>query len=158
MRGLSFYVNDALYLVDVTLVQKVARNMATTPVPTAPGAVVGIANIKGKIVTVLSLAVLLGRAQSSLVRATEPVSAVVFKPFAQSDDQMGLLIDKPGDLITVNENSILPPPVTAGAEAESCISGITETEGRLYRIIDTDTIMNRFKGKKTTNEQEGNGK
>ncbi|MCL2812344.1 MAG: chemotaxis protein CheW [Clostridia bacterium] len=158
MRGLSFYVNDELYMVDVTLVQKVARNMATTPIPAAPGAVVGIANIKGKIVTVLSLAVLLGRAQSSLVRATKLVSAVVLKPFAENDDQMGLLIDKPGDLITVDEKNILPPPAVMGAEAESCISGITEAEGKLYRIIDTNAIMNRFKDKKITNEQEGNSK
>jgi len=145
MRGLSFFANDELYLVDVTLVQKVTRNMAVTPVPAGPAAVVGIANLKGRIVTILSLAVLLGRAQSNTGPDNQAISAVVFKPFAHSQDQMGLLIDKPGDLITAHEGDILPPPGINGTQAACYISGITETGGKLYRIIDIDAIMNRFR-------------
>ena len=155
MRGLSFLADGELYMVDVTLVQKVVGNMAATPVPAAPDAVVGIANLKGRIVTVLSLAALLGRARSGGARATEAVSAVVLKPFADGGDQMGLLIDKPGDLITVSESKILPPPATAEAKEKRCVSGVTEWEGKLYRIIDVDSIISRFRGKNPVNVLEG---
>ena len=139
MRGLSFVAGGALYLVDVTLVQKVVRNMMATPVPTAPEAVVGIASLKGKIVTVLSLPVLLGRAAQ---KASAPISAIIIKPFGDSGDHVGLLIDKPGDLIAIDE--ILPPPVTAGTDETRCISGVTEAEGTLYRIVDIHAIIDRF--------------
>jgi len=141
MRGLSFVAGGALYLVDVTLVQKVVRNMMATPVPTAPEAVVGIASLKGKIVTVLSLPVLLGRAAQ---KASAPISAIIIKPFGDSGDHVGLLIDKPGDLIAVNGDDILPPPVAADAEETHCISGVAETQGTLYRIVDMHAIIDRF--------------
>jgi chemotaxis signal transduction protein len=57
---------------------------------------------------------------------------------------MGLLIDKPGDLIDINENEILPPPRTAGGEDNFCISGMIEVEGVLYRIINIDSIVSLF--------------
>ena len=140
MRGLSFRADGELFTVDVILVMKVVRNMAFTPIPAAPSAVVGIANMKGRIVTVLSLAELLGRE-----RGARAVNAVIFKPLTDGNDQMGLLIDKPGDLIEINENEILPPPKTADEEESRCISGITEIDGILYRIINIDSIISRFK-------------
>ena len=145
MRCLSFLANDEFFAVDVALVQNTARNIAVTPVPTAPGAVVGIANMKGRIVTVLSLAALLRRGRDTGAQARGPrtVHAVVFKPFTGGDDQMALLMDKPGDLIAISENEILPPPL-AGAEENFYISGMAEVEGRLYRIINIGSIINKF--------------
>jgi purine-binding chemotaxis protein CheW len=133
--------DEELFAVDVGLVQKVVRNISFTPIPAAPPAVAGIANLKGGIVTILSLAELLGRE-----RGRHAVNAVVFKSDANGGDQMGLLIDKPGDLIDIGENDILPPPLVAKGEEKPCVSGIAEAGGKLYRIIDLDDIKNRFKG------------
>ena len=140
MRGLSFFADGELFAVDVTLVKKVVRNMAFTPIPAAPGAVAGIANMKGGIVTVLCLAELLGRKSGA-----QAVNAVVFKPLTDGNDQMGLLIDKPGGLVDIDENEILSLPRTASEGEKFCISGMTEVEGILYRIINVDSIISRFK-------------
>jgi purine-binding chemotaxis protein CheW len=129
-----------LYAVDVALVQKVVRNIAFTPIPAAPEAVVGIANLKGRIVTVLSLAELLGRK-----RGLDAVNAVVFKPEENSEDRMGLLIDKPGDLIDIAQDDIQPPPLASKGEENPCVSGVAEVDGKLYRIIDVNEITNSFK-------------
>ena len=139
MNGLSLLVDGTLFAVDVTSVQKVVRNMAYTPVPAAQDAVVGIANLKGGIVTLLSLAELLGRCRSDYA-----VHAVIFKSFANENGQMGLLIDSTGNLITINDDDIIPPYLTAEEEDHSFISGLAELDGRLYRIIDVDSIINRF--------------
>ena len=147
MQGLSLLTDGELFAVDVTLVRKVVRNMAFTPVPAAPEAVAGIANLKGGIVTLLNLDELLGRN-----RGAQAVHAVIFKPFTNGNDQMGLLIDSPGDLITINETKIISPNISA-EEYNPLISGLTEVDGKLYRIIDVDSIVNRFKdgGRKPTN-------
>ena len=107
MRGLSFYDDGEYYAVDVTLVQKVVRNITYTPVPAAPGAVAGIANLKGGIVTLFSLADLLKRKFTGNAN-----DAVIFKPLTDGNDQLGLLINKPGDIIDINEEEISPAPVT----------------------------------------------
>jgi purine-binding chemotaxis protein CheW len=130
-----------LFVVDVTLVQKVVGNIEFTPIPAAPPAVAGIANLKGGIITLISLAELLGRK-----RGEQAVNAVVFKSSEISGDQMGLLVDKPGDLVDIDDDGILPPPLAEKVEERFCISGMAEAEGMLYRIIDVDEIANRFKG------------
>ena len=139
MNGLSLLADGALFAVDVTGVQKVVRNMAWTNVPAAPDAVVGIANLKGGIVTLLSLSELLGRKRSE-----HAVHAVIFKPFPNGNGQMGLLIDSPGDLITIDDDDILPPYLAADEIEYSFIKGLAELDGKLYRIIDVESIFNRF--------------
>jgi len=138
MRGLSFLSDGELFTVDVELVEKIVRNMAYTPLPAVHDTVAGIANMKGGIVTLLSLNRLLGRERSEAAS-----HAVIFKPSKNHLDQMGLLIDKPGSLIEINEDEILPPPLPA-EEKHSCISGMAEAGGKLYRIIHVDSIINRF--------------
>ena len=139
MRGLSMIADGELFAVDVTLVEKVVRNVAVTPIPAAPRAVAGLANIKGGVVTMLCLAELFGRKGFKQTR-----SAVVFKPSTDGNDQMGILVDKPGALIDINDNEILPPPLEK-KEEKSIITGIAEVGGELYRIISIDEIIDRFR-------------
>jgi len=148
VRGFSFYAGGECFAVDVTLVEKVARNIPVTPVPAAPETVTGIANLKGRVITILDLAALFGRgglnpAGEEPCIAAGTINAVIFKPFSGADGQMGLLIDAPGDLIDIEDEVILPPPA---AEGEMLIlSGMAEVRERLYRILNIHAIINRFK-------------
>jgi len=146
MRGLSFLVNDEYYVVDVTLVHKVARKLSVTPVPSAPDEVIGIANLKGRVVTVLSLFQLLGHIERRNKKYnSRAIKAVVFKTLFGSDDQLGLFIDKPGNLVDIDDNNIRLPSFPIGADDSFCISGISEVDNRLYRIINIDLIINKYK-------------
>jgi len=146
MRCLSFFTDNEYFAVDVTLVQKVARRMTVTPVPTAPDTVVGIANLKGRVVTLLSLSGLLGRRKKSAGgSAANTVDAVVFKSFSGGSNQLGLVIDKPGNLIDIEDETISMPSLTAGAEESFCISGIAEVDNMFYRIISIDSIMEKYR-------------
>jgi len=146
MRCLSFFTGKEFYAVDVTLVQQVARKMVVTPVPTAPDAVVGITNLKGRVITLLSLCELFGHKEKP---AGEPlggaVDAVVFKSFSGGDDQIGLVIDRPGNLIDIDDNAIH--------------SGIAEVGNRFYRIISIDSIIERYiyTGEKAANTMLNGG-
>jgi len=160
MRCLSFFTGSEFYAVDVTLVQKVTRKMAVTPVPTAPDAVVGIANIKGRVVTLLSLCEMLGRKRKRYGESDScAVDAVIFKPFHGGGDQIGLVIDKRGNLIDINDGAVSLPSLTTGAEESFCISGIAESDNRLYRIISIDSIIEKYKhtGEKITDTMLNGG-
>jgi len=149
VRGLSFTVGGELYAVDVTLVQKVARKLAITPVPSAPKEVIGIANLKGRVVTVLSLDKLLGTYDSCDM--TSYVNTIVFKSSSGNEDQMGLAVEKPGNLIDIENSAIRSPPATADNRESFCISGVTEIEDSFYRIIDVDYILRKFTHSGDTN-------
>ena len=140
MKALSLLAEGDLFAVDVTIVQKVIRNIPYTRVPSLPHTVAGIASMKGGIVTVISLAELLGHKKSD-----KAVHAIVFKFLADSNDQMGLLIDMPGDLIDINDEGIHPPVLAAGDEERNCVSGMAEADGKLYRILNVESIIKRFR-------------
>ena len=142
MRGLSFLVGGELYAVDVTLVQKVARKLTITPVPSAPDEVVGIANMKGRVVTILSLIRLLDGEEEC--PAKNLINTIVFKSDSSSEDQMGLAIEKPGILIDFSDSAIRSPPLSEGKEEGFCISGIAEVDDRIYRIINLDLIRQKY--------------
>ncbi|MCL2764653.1 MAG: chemotaxis protein CheW [Treponema sp.] len=148
MRGFSFLVNKEYFAVDVDLVQKVTQKMIITPVPTAPDEVIGIANLKGRVITILSLYQLLGhKERRNNEDVSRAVKAVVFKTLSGSEDQIGLLIDKPGNLIDLDDDTIYTPSLPTGAEESFFISGVAEQDDRLYRIIDIDSIINKYKSK-----------
>jgi len=154
MRCLSFFTDNEYFAVDVTRVQKVARRMTVTPVPTTPDAVVGIANMKGRVITLLCFSELLGRRKKrGDSPAADAVDAVVFKSFSGGSNQIGLVIDKPGNLIDIDDAAVSLPSLTTGAEESFCISGIAEVENRFYRIISIDSIMERYRytGEKAAN-------
>jgi len=142
VRGLSFIVAGELFTVDVTLVQMVARKLAVTPVPSAPDEVIGVANLKGRVVTILSLSELL----DSVERIDEGriLNAIIFKSSSSSEDQMGLAVEKPGNLIDIDDSVIRPPPLTGGVSEGFCISGIAEADDKIYRIIDLDSIKRKY--------------
>ena len=66
---------------------------------------------------------------------------------------MGLMIEYADDLIDIDENEILPLPKTAGEDEHLCISGMVEAEGSLYRIINIDSIISRFKDRRIGDDE-----
>jgi len=146
MRGLSFLVDGELFAIDVNLVQKVIGKMTVTPVFSASDAVIGIANIKGRVVTILSLYKMLGhKERRESERITYAINAVVIKTDSGSKDQIGMIIEKPGELIDIDDDSIRHPSLTTDFEENFCISGIAEVGDRLYRIINIDAIMQEYR-------------
>ena len=157
MRVLGFLADQEMYAINVESIQKVARKVMITPVRCAPNTVVGITNIKGKVVTVLRLSALFSEkcnsngepddgnaerqisAVANIADAADDVhsaSVVILKAFTDSGDQMGLLMNSPGDLFAINSEMILPPPFESNAREKAYISGIANVGGILYRIVD----------------------
>ncbi|MCL2721369.1 MAG: chemotaxis protein CheW [Treponema sp.] len=142
MKGLSFFVGGELFAVDVNRVEKISRKMLITKVLSAPEAIIGITSLKGNIVTIFSLFRLLGREEND---AAGIINAVILKSLSNEEDKMGFVIDKPGELVELDDETICPPSLATGAEDSYCISGVAELEDRLYRIIDIDSIINKYK-------------
>jgi len=146
MRGFSFIINNEYFIVDVDVVHKTTQKLMVTPVPSAPEEIIGISNIKGKVITIFNLYRLLGhnerRKKDYNYRA---VKAVIFKTLSNSAEQLGLLIDKPGNLVEIDDNAVKPPVMPAGSEESSCICGIAEINNMLFRIISIDSIIKKYK-------------
>ncbi len=139
MKLLTFLTDGEFYAADIGLVQKLTRKLRVSPVPTAPAEVAGIANLNGKAVVILDIAALVNGERNAKIRAgIQTMDAVIFKPRYNEGDRMGLSIEKPGDIIELDADKILPPN-------SNYIMGMAETNGIIYKIIDFDSIIAKFR-------------
>jgi len=83
VRQLAFRVGDQRFALPINAVREVVRRPALTQVPHAPDSLIGLANLRGTVLPVVSLAALVGEA------TTEAGSVIVL---AQADP-LGILVD-----------------------------------------------------------------
>ncbi|MDD4736921.1 MAG: chemotaxis protein CheW [Kiritimatiellae bacterium] len=107
---ITFYIGEEWLGVDILLVTEVCHGVTPTPVDLCPDYVFGLMNLRGKIITVLDLACKLGLAGRSITPASR---IIVLKSNAElarqnihatlSNDPVGLLVDRVGDVLVVEE-------------------------------------------------------
>lgn len=145
IKGLSFVIDGKFYAVDVGLIEKFIGKTALTPVPTAPGAVIGMVNLRGKVVTILSIAVLLGQDRWVIPSGSRVINAIIFKNFTGDGEQMGLEVDKPDDLVEIEDENIMEQSVPETVPKTDFVSGTAQVNGKTYRILDIVSIIDSFR-------------
>ncbi len=131
----TFRVDDLYFGVEVKQVQEVIRYQHTTRVPLAPAVVQGLMNLRGQIVTALSLRQRLGLSPTD--SASRPMNVVI----RTSDGPISLLVDEIGDVVQVDQNRFEAPPETLQGEQRSLICGAFKLDGRLLLILDTERVV-----------------
>ena len=131
----TFRVDDLYFGVEVCQVQEVIRYQHTTRVPLAPAVVQGLMNLRGQIVTALSLRERLGLSASD--SDSRPMNVVIRTP----DGPISLLVDEIGDVVQVDRDYFEPPPETLQGEQRSLISGAFKLDEQLLLILDTDKVV-----------------
>src|ERR1700678_2733463 len=89
----TFFVGDALCALDAAGVQEVIRVESVTEVRHAPPEVVGVMNLRGKIVTLLDPGVILGLGKSVLTKESR-----VFI-IEDRNEFLGILVDRAGEVM-----------------------------------------------------------
>jgi len=118
MKMFSFFAGDKTFAAPALLIQRVAKNMPVTPVPGAPDNIVGIAVVRGKVITLF-------RIPGNFEYQIGQNHAVIFKP-TSSGDGFGILIDRPGELFD-SEN--MPPDCVVFDNIEAVTGGAGATKG-----------------------------
>jgi len=130
----SFTVDDGLFGLDVEHVQEVIRTPRITPVPLAPPAVLGLANLRGQVVTVLDL-----RARLGLEPRPEPGAITVV--VRHDGEVVGLVADAPGDVLEVSADQQDPPPEALTGPPADLISGTCRLPDRLLLVLDVEQAV-----------------
>ena len=131
----SFYLGETLMGVPIEFVEEINHHLDLTPVPHVPACVRGVMNLRGGVVTVIDLAAVLGLDPTVITRQT--CNVVV----RSAGEQVGILVDRVGDVIRTARNRIDPPPANvAGAEGRF-FRGVCKLADSLLLILDTDQIL-----------------
>lgn len=131
----TFYLDDALFGMDILKVQEINKNMERTKVPHAPDYVLGIINLRGRIVTIVDLGRKLG-----------------LSPTRQSDDNRnvivdcqneytGLLVDRIADVVSIDESRILPAPSNVKGTQGKFLEGVYKAEQGLIGVLNMEEVL-----------------
>ena len=121
-----FLLDNERYAVPIDELKEIVKAMPVTPVPSSPEFILGVINLRGKILPVLDLEKLF-----NLQRDTAPAAAPhIMVVEAETDNSYGVQVDTVAEIIKAGEDMIQPAPsmVTARISADY-VDGVIVTAG-----------------------------
>jgi purine-binding chemotaxis protein CheW len=130
MQLCTFRLGDQHFGVDALKVQELIRHQTMTRVPLAPSSVRGLINLRGQIVTAIDL-----RSRFGLPKV-ESESELMNIVIRTDDECVSLLVDRIGDVMTVDQTDFEVPPETLDESLRPYINGAYKLEDRLLLLLD----------------------
>lgn len=131
----SFEVDHQLLGVPVRVVQEVLNPQDIAPVPRARNEIAGLLNLRGQIVTAVSLRTRLGL--PDLPEEQRAMNVVV----QHQGEPFSILVDDVGDVIDVSNQRMDPIPPTLDATWREVTTGVFRLENRLMVIVSVPEIL-----------------
>ncbi|BDD88383.1 chemotaxis protein CheW [Desulfofustis limnaeus] len=131
----TFTVGEALCGMDILQIQEINKIMQRTPVPQAPDYVLGVLNLRGKIVTIIDLAKKLGLGDTS---ASEEARNIIVN---SHDGSAGLLVSRIGDVIEVQSDKKEKAPANMRGIEGKYFAGVFKTDTQLIGLLNIDKVL-----------------
>ena len=132
-RCFTVIVEGRTFGIPVECIQTVFEIVAVTPVPLSPSAIMGLVNLRGKIVTTVSLR---RRLHSSAVE--EPSRLAV--GLDHRGESFALIVDEVGDVISLDSGTRIDIPPHLGAEGLK-IASVHRLQSLILPILDLDWVL-----------------
>lgn len=138
LYGVVFTVGGEEFVLDIVNIEQIVSVLPITPVPKTEAFVLGIFNLRGKVVPVIS-------AHKRLVlRADgEPRRIIVIN---SNDKLVGLLVDNVIELARIQKSQIAPPPPFIGGIDPEYVESIARKKDRLLIILNTKFMVDAHSG------------
>jgi purine-binding chemotaxis protein CheW len=131
----TFLVRGALCALDASGIQEVMRLSRLTEVRHAPPEVLGILNLRGRIVTILDLGLRLG------FEKVEPSADSRVFIVESRNEFIGLVVDAVGEVVEVDRGSLEPTPANVRSTTSRLYDGVFRTHGRVTALIDIEQLL-----------------
>lgn len=126
----TFWVGETRWAIDALQVQEILMNQPMVPVPRAEPSICGLINLRGQVVTSISLAERMGLGAQ---RSTEPPFSVVVRT---ADGPVSLLVDNVGEVLNTSELRLDQPPDTLDERLRELVTGVYQLEDSLLLRLD----------------------
>lgn len=131
----GFTLGPSAFGIDARLVMEVVKVGDLTRVHDAPPGVVGIRNLRGRIVTVVDMATHLGLGCAD----PDPENRLLI--MEHKGESYGFLVDAVGDAISLDETRIDVPPNSLDPAFRSRLRGVWREDDRLMAILDSQALF-----------------
>jgi purine-binding chemotaxis protein CheW len=135
LQWVTFCLDNETYGINVMGVQEVLRYTEIARVPGAPSYVLGIINLRGKVVTVMDTRLRFGLKPADV---NEDSRIVII----EADGQViGILVDAVAEVVYLRASEIESPPKVGNEESTSFIHGVSNKNGKLLILVDLSRML-----------------
>lgn len=148
----TFIIDEHLFGINVLLVREINPHTNITPVDLAPEFVRGLMNLRGQIVTIIDPAVCLGIGKRDITPRSRCIVLKTAKEIEEREDaagliadavndNVGLLVDVIGDMVSADTRNIELPPANIGDIDGKFMDGVYKLDGRLMIVLKTGEVL-----------------
>ncbi|MDR0454651.1 MAG: chemotaxis protein CheW [Deferribacteraceae bacterium] len=123
------------YSIDVLKIQEIIRTVEITIVPRSEGYVLGVMNLRGKVIPVIDLRIRFNLDKVDFDKSTR-IIVVRFEK-----ENIGFVVDEVTQVIRINKAMVEPTPPLVGAVGQEYILGICKYRERLIILLDIDRVV-----------------
>jgi chemotaxis signal transduction protein len=134
-RFLTITLGRELYAINALRVREIIRPIAISPVPKSLKHVLGVVNLRGKVLPVIDLRIKLDlpapRTDHTCIVVVETGSKLT-----------GLMVDEAREVLTLNRDEIEEAPTFGGSVDVSYVSGLAKSKESLMILLNVDRVVN----------------
>lgn len=131
----AFHAADATFGVAVDRVQEIVREAAIARTPTAPTAIAGLMNLRGRLVPVIDLRTLFARP------ARDPEAATFHVIVRDGDDHVSLLVDRIVGVHRAPDGVLEPLSEAIGEPHTALVTGVRPQGDDMLLVLDLDALF-----------------
>lgn len=135
-KFLTFSVGRESYGIEIKFVTEIIGIQDITIVPELPDYVMGIINLRGKIIPVIDVRL---RFKKEAKEYNDRTCIVVIDI---KETSVGLIVDKVDEVINIEDDSIVLPPDTKMGFHSNFVSGIGKVDNKVKLLLDCDKLLN----------------
>ncbi len=134
-KFLSFVIGEEEYGIEIRYVTEIIGIQNITAVPDLPAYVKGIINLRGKIIPVIDVRL---RFRKEPMEYNDRTCIIVVDIDGIS---VGLIVDNVSEVLSMAEESIVPPPDTRTGFHNRYIKGIGKVANKVILILDGEVLL-----------------
>ena len=136
---LTFQMIDKSYGLEILNIKEIIEYSEVTEVPMTPDFILGVINLRGRVVPVIDLGLLFAGQPVILTRRT----SIIILEVKNSDLQLeiGIAVDVVNEVIDINGNDIEPSPSLGDKINTAFISGMAKVDEEFLILLNVEKVM-----------------
>ncbi len=137
---LTFSLGDEKFAISINFVQEVVEIGQYTKVPRSPDYMLGIINLRGKVLPLLDTKLKLGLPKTVISKKSR-IMVLDLQGYEDRNLQIGALVDLAKEVIEIKENEIQEAPDFQNSQASAPVTGILNNQGDITLIMDVEKVF-----------------
>jgi len=136
---LAFLLAGETYAIELVRIREIIEHVPITRVPGMPPIVLGVINLRGRVVPVVDLAVKMGLGPRTLSRWT--CFVIVEAVLEGERTALGLLADAVSEVLDLGPDDLEPPPAFGPRMPVDYLRGMGRQAQRFILLLDLDRLL-----------------